>query len=41
MGVNRSAGIDAVSGRRFGGNFEFLDWLTASLAVSMEGTMVI
>jgi hypothetical protein len=41
VGVKRSAGIEAVRGRRFGVYFEFLDLETTSLAVSMDGTMVI
>jgi hypothetical protein len=33
--------MEAVSGRRLGGNFESLDWPMTSLAVSMDGVMVI
>jgi hypothetical protein len=39
VGVNRSAGIDAVTGRRLGGNSEFLDFEITSRAVSRDGML--
>jgi hypothetical protein len=41
VGVNRSAGILAVNGSRFGGYFAVLELLITSLAVSRDGTMVV
>jgi hypothetical protein len=37
FGVNKSAGIEAVTGRRLGGNWEFLDFEITSCAVSSDG----
>lgn len=39
VGVKRSAGIDAVTGSRFGGNSEFLDFEITSRAVSRDGIL--
>lgn len=39
VGVNRSAGIDAVTGRRLGGYSEFLDFEITSRAVSRDGML--
>jgi hypothetical protein len=39
VGVSRSAGIDAVTGRRLGGNLEFLDFEITCRAVSREGML--
>jgi hypothetical protein len=39
VGVNRSAGMEAVMGSRFGGNWEFLDCEMTSRAVSSDGTL--
>ena len=41
VGVKRSAGIDAVIGSRFGGNWEFLDFKMTSCAVSSDGILAI
>lgn len=40
VGVRRSAGMDAVNGRRLGGNWEPLDFAMTSRAVSRDGTTV-
>ena len=40
VGVRRSAGMELVIGRRFGGYCEFFDWATTSFAVSKDGTTV-
>jgi hypothetical protein len=39
VGVKRSAGIDAVTGSRLGGNSEFLDCEITSRAVSRDGML--
>lgn len=39
VGVKRSAGIDAVTGSRLGGNSEFLDFKITSRAVSRDGML--
>ena len=39
VGVIRSAGIEAVTGKRLGGNWEFLDREITSRAVSRDGVV--
>jgi hypothetical protein len=41
VGVKRSAGIEAVTGRRFGANWEFLVLEMTLRAVSSDGTQAI
>lgn len=41
LGVNRSAGIEAVTGSKFGANWEFRDFEITSRAVSSDGVVAI